>query len=438
MTEAFEPPAQVARKVEIDGLDDLGLSGATVLLRVDINAPIDPRTGTFLDERRIQEIMPTLDRLAGNPVVMLAHQSRPGRDDYTSLAPHARALSHMMKRDVQLSQDLHHAPETLERIKNLQPSDILLLDNVRFLAEEIALSRASPEQMVKSHFVRELSSVSDVFVNDAFACSHRSSPSTVGFTHTLPAAGGQLMMKEVTALNNAIRGKVSPSAAVLGGIKLDDTVRIGRRLLEEERIDEVWMIGGAAAMFLRIAGHEPGQASFSALKRELGDIFDSTMKEAEELWQAHESRIRLPIDVALATKDGRMDVSINELPSDDPIEDIGLQSAQALSVAIRNAKLVIANGPAGVFEKPAFSFGTIEMLNACAEMNGDAVLGGGHTVTLCTQRGLIHRMAHVSTGGGACLDLLSGRPMPVLEALAAARERRLSGEEPTVGFEPTA
>ncbi|HJN55957.1 MAG TPA: phosphoglycerate kinase, partial [Candidatus Poseidoniales archaeon] len=133
--------------MEIDGLDDLGLSGAVVLLRVDINAPIDPRTGTFLDERRILEIMPTLDRLAGNPVVMLAHQSRPGKADYTSLAPHARAISHMMKRNVQLSQDLHHAPDTLERIRNLQPSEILLLDNVRFLAEEIALSRAPPEQM---------------------------------------------------------------------------------------------------------------------------------------------------------------------------------------------------------------------------------------------------------------------------------------------------
>ena len=428
----------MARKVEIDGLDDLGLSGAVVLLRVDINAPIDPRTGTFLDERRILEIMPTLDRLAGNPVVMLAHQSRPGKADYTSLAPHARAISHMMKRNVQLSQDLHHAPDTLERIRNLQPSEILLLDNVRFLAEEIALSRAPPEQMVRSHFVRELSSVSDVFVNDAFACSHRSSPSTVGFTHTLPAAGGLLMVKEVTALNNAIRGKVSPSAAVLGGIKLDDTVRIARRLLEENRIDEVWMTGGAATMFLRIAGHEPGQASFAALERELGEGFGATIEDAEKLWQAHETRIRLPIDVALATKNGRVDVSVEALPSDDAIEDIGLQSAQALSAAIRGADLVIVNGPTGVFEKTSFAFGTIEMLNACAEMEGEAVLGGGHTVTLCTQRGLIHRMTHVSTGGGACLDLISGRPMPVLEALAVARERRLSGEEPTVGFEPTA
>ena len=424
--------------MEIDGLDDLGLAGATVLLRVDINAPINPTTGTFLDERRILEIMPTLDRLAGNPVVMLAHQSRPGKADYTSLAPHARALSHMMKRDVQLSQDLHHASATLERIRNLQPSQILLLDNVRFLAEEIALAWASPEQMVKSHFVRELSSVTDVFVNDAFACSHRSSPSTVGFTYTLPAVGGLLMMKEVNALSNAIRGQVSPSVAVLGGIKLDDTVRIANRLLEEKRIDEVWMTGGAATMFLRITGHDPGQASFAALERELGDCFEQTMKEAEQLWQTHGTSIRLPVDVALATENGRVDISIEDLPSNNAIEDIGLQSAQALSSVIRSANLVIVNGPTGVFEKPAFSFGTIEMLNACAEMEGEAVLGGGHTVTLCTQRGLIHRMTHVSTGGGACLDLLSGRPMPVLDALSAARQRRISGEEPTVGFEPTA
>ena len=191
-------------------------------------------------------------------------------------------------------------------------------------------------------------------------------------------------------------------------------------------------------MFLRITGHDPGQASFAALERELGDSFEQTMKEAEQLWQTHGTSIRLPVDVALATENGRVDISIEDLPSNNAIEDIGLQSAQALSSAIRSANLVIVNGPTGVFEKPAFSFGTIEMLNACAEMEGEAVLGGGHTVTLCTQRGLIHRMTHVSTGGGACLDLLSGRPMPVLDALSAARQRRLSGEEPTVGFEPTA
>jgi len=395
-------------------LDDVNVDGKTVLLRVDINSPLDPSTKAFLDDTRIRAILPTIQKLVRAKVIILAHQSRPGKDDFTSTLGHARELGRLLGRQVKWVNDIH-GPKAMRAIESLKPGQLLMLNNVRMDEEEITVNDVVA--MAETRFVQRLASVADLFVNDAFACAHRATPSIIGFTGLLPCVAGELMGNELKKLDHALETPERPCLAVLGGVKVDDSIQVADNMLRNGIADALWPTGGVANLLLDLAGYDIGEPNRAFLKKELGKNWASTIKQAKTLIEDYGNKIHLPVDLAANIEGNRVDIPLKDFPIEAPFWDIGITSVFHLSAAIRNAGTIILNGPSGVFENPDFALGTIEMLNACAESDGYAVMGGGHTATLVAQRGLADKMGHVSTGGGACLDYIAGRPLPAVVSL---------------------
>lgn len=396
-------------------LDDLNLEGKTVLLRVDINSPLDPETKAFLDDNRIRAIVPTLNKLTKSKVVILAHQSRPGKLDFTSTLGHSRELTRILGRQVQWIDDIH-GQKALDKIDKLVDGDILMLQNVRMDDEEIS-TKGSFEILGETKLVQTLSGIADIFVNDAFACAHRGTPSIVGFTLHLPCIAGELMRNELEKLSRAMDNPARPCLAVMGGIKVDDSINVADNMLRKGIADELWVTGGVANLLVEISGVDIGKGNHDFLVKELGKKWNETVECAKGILNDFLDKIHLPVDLAANVEGNRIDLNLEDLPVDAPLFDLGLKSTVRLSAAIKNAGTIILNGPAGVFEMEDFALGTIEMLNACAESKGFAVMGGGHTATLVMQRGLESKMGHVSTGGGACLDFMAGKTLPALLSL---------------------
>jgi phosphoglycerate kinase len=410
-------------------LDDVDVTGRTVLVRVDINSPLDPTTKAFLDLSRINAILPTLHRLSKAKVVLLAHQSRPGKADYTNTLGHARELGRLIGRKVDWVDDVC-GDRAMAAIESMEPGRILMLNNVRGEAEETSI-KGGFEVTGSTNLVTRLASVADLYVNDAFACAHRASPSITGFAQHLPCLAGVLMQNELTALGRALEHPARPCLAVLGGIKVDDSVQVADNMLRAGTADEVWFTGGVANLMLELRGQDIGPQNHDFLVRELGAAWHPTVEMAKALLLDFNHRLHLPVDLAANVEGNRVDLAVTDLPIDAPLFDLGLTSVRRLSAAIKSAGTVILNGPAGVFEMEDFALGTVEMLNACAESEGFTVMGGGHTATLVVQRGLASRMGHVSTGGGACLDFMAGRPLPAVVALEeSARHFQTSPARP--------
>jgi len=402
-------------------LDEVNLDGRTVLVRVDINSPLDPETNLFLDDTRIRRVLPTLNRLSKSKVVLLAHQSRPGKKDFTSTLGHARELGRLLGRNVKWVDDIY-GKKALTAIELMEDGDLLMLNNVR-MDEEENNAEGDFATLSETRIVQNLSLIADAFVNDAFACAHRSSPSIVGFTNVIPCIAGELMNHELAKLGQALDDPQRPCIAVLGGIKVDDSVIVADNMLRGQICDHIWVTGGVANLFLYLSGIDLGELNVNFLKKELGDSWDETIVTASKLLVDFPECIIMPSDVALHIAGNRVDHPLANLPIEAPIFDLGITSIRSLSKAIKSAGTIILNGPAGVFEMSDFALGTVEMLNACAESEGYAVMGGGHTATLVNQRGLADKMGHVSTGGGASLELLAGRTLPGLASLEESAEQ---------------
>ena len=402
-------------------LDEVNLDGRTVLVRVDINSPLDPETNLFLDDTRIRRVLPTLNRLSKSKVVLLAHQSRPGKKDFTSTLGHARELGRLLGRNVKWVDDIY-GKKALTAIELMEDGDLLMLNNVR-MDEEENNAEGDFATLSETRIVQNLSLIADAFVNDAFACAHRSSPSIVGFTNVIPCIAGELMNHELAKLGQALDDPQRPCIAVLGGIKVDDSVIVADNMLRGQICGHIWVTGGVANLFLYLSGIDLGELNVNFLKKELGDSWDETIVTASKLLVDFPECIIMPSDVALHIAGNRVDHPLANLPIEAPIFDLGITSIRSLSKAIKSAGTIILNGPAGVFEMSDFALGTVEMLNACAESEGYAVMGGGHTATLVNQRGLADKMGHVSTGGGASLELLAGRTLPGLASLEESAEQ---------------
>jgi len=397
-------------------LDDLEVRGKTVLVRVDINSPIDPATGEILDDTRMRECAPTLGELAGKKakVVILAHQGRPGEKDFVPLKRHAQLLEKILGRPVAYVTDTFGGVARAA-IKSLKPGEILLLENVRFCPEE--LEDKPVEEHVRTELVRKLSELADAHVNDAFAAAHRSQPSLVGFCLTLPSAAGRLMERELEGLVKALSPE-KPCAYVLGGAKVDDSLAITGNVLRKNIADLVLTGGLVGQTFLAAAGRDLGWPNLRLLV-EKG--FEEQIERAKELLSAYGAKIKLPVDLACDDRGERKEISVEELPTELLICDIGSKTIQSYSATIAGAKTVVANGPLGVFEKPAFSRGTFEVLKVMAGSRAFTVIGGGHLVAAAHAAGVSNRLGHVSTGGGACISFLSGEPLPVVEMLGRAK-----------------
>lgn len=399
-------------------MDDIILDNKRVLVRVDFNSPMDPN-GNILDDKRVKSHLETLKALESCRVVLMAHQSRAGKKDYTTMEAHARLASKLLRREVAYVDDIFGS-RAREAIKALEPGEVLLLENTRFYAEE-NMNRPAADH-AKSHMVRKLAPLFDLFINDAFAVSHRSHCSVVGFTEVLPSAAGILMDKEITALDKGLKGNEHPTVFALGGTKADDSIKVTKNVLSRGGADKVLTSGVVATVFLMAAGVDVGEANAKFVEDQ--EYLDQ-IPIAAQLLKDYSGKIALPVDLAL-NKDGeRVEIAVNKLPANLPIADIGLETIVQYSKELRDAKVTVLNGSAGIFEQEKFRLGTAELLKAATE-SGYSIAGGGHTVAAIEQLDLEPQFSHVSIGGGASITYLSGDPLPGIEALkkAAAKVRK--------------
>jgi phosphoglycerate kinase len=399
-------------------MDDIILDNKRVLVRVDFNSPMDP-SGNILDDKRIKSHLDTLRALEDCRVVLMAHQSRAGKKDYTTTEAHARLATRLLRRDVVYIDDIFGS-HAREAVKSLMPGEVLLLENTRFYAEE-NMNR-TPLDHAKSHMVKKLAPLFDLFINDAFAVSHRSHCSVVGFTEVLPSVAGILMDKEITALDKGLKGNEHPTVFALGGTKADDSIKVTKNVLGHGGADKILTSGVVATVFMMAAGIDVGDANRKFVEDQ---EYLEQIPIAAKLLKEYPGKIAMPVDVALNKNGERVEVAVNKIPADLPIADIGLETIVNYSRDLKEAKVTVMNGPTGIFEQEKFRLGTSELLKAAAE-SGYSIVGGGHSVAAIEQLGLESQFSHVSMGGGASITYLSGEPLPGIEALkqAAIRMRK--------------
>jgi phosphoglycerate kinase len=397
-------------------LDDVEVKGKTVFLRVDINSPLDPKTKRILDDSRIKAVEATLRGLKEAKVVLGAHQSRPGKYDFTNLEAHARVLQMYTTSKVSFVEDIDGV-KAQEAIKTLQPGEILVLNNLRMHKDENL--DAPPAELAKTEMVKKLAPYFDLTVNDAFAAAHRGSASLTAFGEVMPLIAGRLMEKELNALNKVLYEPVRPCVYLLGGAKVDDRIPVIKRVLRDGIADYI-LIGGLIRENFHMA---QGLAleRYEKLKPEEKKLVD----EAGEILRKYEGAIELPNDVALDINNERVEIMMEQITDETNIYDIGLNTIAHFTKRINNAGTVVAEGPLGMFERRGFDVGTKELLRAMADSKAYTVVGGGHMGGLASMMGIDDRMKHVSTGGGAMLSLLSGEELPVIDAIVKAKTKRI-------------
>jgi phosphoglycerate kinase len=396
-------------------LDDVETSNKKIFLRVDINVPLDPSTHQILDDTRIKAVSETLARLEDAKVVLGSHQSRPGKDDFTNMQPHAEALAGCCNQEVIFVEDVL-GPHARQRIAKVEQGQVLVLDNLRFCAEENVDDK--PEKLLKTHFVKQLSPLFELNINDAFATAHRSQPSIVGLTDALPSAAGKLMEKELKAVSALLVEPRRPCVYVLGGSKVEDKIPVIEHILTRDKADKILLGGVPAKLFLKAMGEK-----ISAEDEEDMTGLQIHLKTAKSLATKYRDKIEVPIDLAYGDARGKRTDRGIDTPLKESALDIGAKTVEKYSKVVEGAATTVANGPLGVFERDGFDLGTKQVLEAMAKSNGYTVIGGGHLVGLASILGIDGKFKHVSTAGGAMLSLLSGQSLPGVDALVRAAER---------------
>ncbi|HPI91685.1 MAG TPA: phosphoglycerate kinase [Deltaproteobacteria bacterium] len=389
----------------IKSIKDLDLNQKRVLIRVDFNVPLD-ENGSITDDARIKAALPTVQHAIGQggKVILMSHLGRPKKmDKKLSLIPVARRLSELLGTSVNMAPDCI-GDKVKAMVDALKPGDVLLLENLRFHPEE---EKNNPD------FARELASLGDVYVDDAFATSHRAHASTAGLcAYIKESAAGFLLMKEVEYINKALVNPARPFAAVLGGAKVSDKLELVENLLD--KADKIIIGGGMAFTFVKALGQGIGK---SLVEEDLLDTARTIMEKAK----AKGVKLYLPVDCVCAAepKEGQQVVvkTIQEIPADLMGLDIGPASAQLFSVALSDCGTIVWNGPMGVFEKKDFSAGTMTVAKVMASSTGLTIVGGGDTDAALHASGLTDNVSFVSTAGGAFLEMLGGRVLPGVAVL---------------------
>lgn len=384
-------------------VEDVDVSGKRVLVRCDFNVPLDGLEIT--DDRRITEALPTIKYLAdhGGTVVLASHLGRPkGVTPELSLGPVAKRLGELLGKNVPLLRDCI-GPDVEAVVRAAKPGDVLLLENVRFHAEEEA---NDPE------FAKKLASLADIYVNDAFGTAHRAHASTEGVAHILPGYAGFLIKKEIEYLGQALDNPKHPFIAILGGSKVKDKIGVIENLLP--RVDKLLIGGGMVFTFFKAQGHEIGKSLLDA----------GNVEYAERLLKSAGDKIVLPVDVVITdslSEDASSSVvKVDAIPADKIGADIGPGSQQLFANEIKASKLALWNGPMGVFEMSPFAAGTRAVAEALAASDCISIVGGGDSAAAVERFGLADKMSHVSTGGGASLEFLEGKELPGIAALRDA------------------
>lgn len=387
---------------------DIDLKNKRVFVRVDFNVPLSKTpdaSGNYAvtDDTRIRAALPTIEYLIGQgaKLILASHLGRPkGVEAKSSLAPAAKRLGELLKKNVSLAPDCVGA-DVEKMAKALKNGDVLLLENVRFHAEE---EKNDPA------FAKQLAALAEVYVNDAFGSAHRAHASTEGIAKHLPAVAGFLMEKELEYLAGAVTNPAHPFVAILGGAKISDKIGVIENLLSQA--DKILIGGGMANTFFKAQGIKVADSL----------VEDSSLETANRLMEKAKGKIVLPVDAALGDKfDKDAQVKIAKVSDGVPdgwrILDIGSETVNQFAKEIKGAKLIVWNGPMGVFEFPNFAKGTNAVAKLLAESGATTVIGGGESVAAVEGAGLAAKMSHISTGGGASLELLEGKVLPGVAAL---------------------
>ena len=395
-------------------VDDINVKGKRVLVRCDFNVPL--KDGKITDENRLVAALPTIKKLVndGGKIILCSHLGKPKGEPKPelSLAPVAARLSELLGQEVKFAADPEVVgPNARAAVENMKDGDIILLENTRYRAEETKNGEA---------FSKELASLCEVFVNDAFGTAHRAHCSNVGVTQYVDTAVvGYLMQKEIDFLGNAVENPVRPFVAILGGAKVADKLNVISNLLE--KCDTLIIGGGMAYTFLKAQGKEVGQSLVDDTKI---DYCKEMIEKAASLGK----KLLLPVDTIIADSfpnpiDAEIavcSVDVDNIPADKQGLDIGPKTAELFAEEVKNAKTVVWNGPMGVFENPILAKGTIAVAKALAETDATTIIGGGDSAAAVNSLGFGDKMTHISTGGGASLEFLEGKELP---GVAAANDR---------------
>lgn len=391
-------------------VDDINVKGLRTLVRCDFNVPL--KDGKITDENRLVAALPTIKKLIadGGKVILCSHLGKPKGEPKPemSLAPVAARLSQLLGQEVKFAADNEVVgPNAKAAVEAMKDGDVVLLENTRYRIEETKNGEA---------FSKELASLADVFVNDAFGTAHRAHCSNVGVTQYVDTAVvGYLMQKEIDFLGNAVNNPERPFVAILGGAKVADKLNVIANLLE--KCDTLIIGGGMAYTFLKAKGYEVGT---SLVDNEKIDYCKEMMEKAEKLGK----KLLLPVDTTIAAAfpnpiDGPVEVKVvsaDEIPADMEGLDIGPKTAEMYAEAVKTAKTVVWNGPMGVFENPTLAAGTIAVAKALAETEATTIIGGGDSAAAMNQLGFADKVSHISTGGGASLEFLEGKVLPGVAA----------------------
>lgn len=398
-------------------MDDFDFNGKTVILRVDLNSSLDAR-GIVGDSPRFAAYGKTVRELAlkGAKVVVLSHQGRPGANEFISLEQHAPLLSRRAKKPVKFVPDIF-GPEALKKIERLPAGKILLLENIRFLAEE-SLER-SAEEHSQSFLVRKLAPLADAFVNDAYSDSHRSHASIVGFTRVLPSFAGRVLEKEYLAAQKLSVNLEKPCFYVLGGVKPEEVVQLMESGLKAGA-DKIFVAGVPALLCLAAKAGQPS-SEFAIIIAE--NKWEKQLEAVKSLVQNHAQKIVLPVDFAFLKDGARVEVDAEDFKPETLAIDLGDKTASAWSKELKSAKTILLKGCVGKVEVPELAFGSQKILRAAAGSKAFVVLSGGSYSEFASKIGLLKRIekkGHVSLAGGAFITQLRGVPLPGVEALKNA------------------
>jgi phosphoglycerate kinase len=404
--------AKKTNGVKILTLADFDLKGKTVLLRVDMNCPIDPQTGEISGAKRIEEVTETIKALNDAKVVVVSHQGRVGNKDYIGMSEHAKILEKLLGRKIKYVEDVIGALAQ-EEIKKMKPGDIILLDNLRFCAEENY--EFPPEEAANTIMVKRLGGLFDLCVLDSFPSAHRAHPSLVGFSHVIPACAGKIVEREVRKLDEIITVAKAPHVIVLGGSKVADRLEAIKMLIKRGRADHILLTGLIANVFMRAQAR---------IKYPLGiKGEDEAVSKAHALLGEYPEVFFTPVDVAIDNAGQRVELDVRQLNKGDQIYDLGHKTVEHYSKLIASAGTVFISGPPGYFEKEDFSYGTKAMLEAVANSMATTIVSGGHLTSALKKYGLAEKITHISTAGGALVLYLTGEKLPMIQSLEEAAKR---------------
>ena len=415
-------------------IDNYDFKGKRAIIRVDFNVPLNEK-GEVTDDTRIRAAIPTIKKVLaeGGSVILMSHMGRPKKnpDPKYSLEQIVPAVEKNLGTKVEFAGDCI-GEKAAEMAKNLKPGQVMLLENLRFYAEEEGKPRGLAEDASKEEkdaakkalkegpqkeFVKKLASLADCYINDAFGTAHRKHASTYLIAKQFPndKMFGYLMEKEIAFLGNAVENPVRPFVAILGGAKVADKLNVISNLLE--KCDTLIIGGGMAFTFLKAEGKEIGKSLVDDTKL---DYCKEMLEKAEKLGK----KLLLPVDAAVAASfpdpiDAPIEVqnvAADQIPADQMGLDIGTETAKLYAEAVKSAKTVVWNGPMGVFENPTLAAGTIAVAKALAETDATTIIGGGDSAAAVNQLGFADKMSHISTGGGASLEFLEGKSLPGVAA----------------------